>query len=66
MVGMKRLAAAFLWGFTLWIVGSTIAMLLEMPDVLGPTIGIATGFLVGVDPHRVIWPTSTRTPSPTS
>lgn len=63
---MKRLAAALLWGFTLWIVGSTVAMLLGMPDLLGPTVGIATGFLVGVDPHRVIWPTSTGKAAPTT
>jgi hypothetical protein len=33
-----------------------VSMLLGVPDLLGPALGVTGGLLVGVDPRRLIWP----------
>ena len=58
---MKRIAATLLWFYTGWYVGSIIATLIGVPDLLGPIVGIAAGTLVAIDPRRLIW---TPSPSP--
>jgi putative effector of murein hydrolase LrgA (UPF0299 family) len=55
MVHMKRFAAAALWLFAFWYLGSMIASLMGVPDLLGPVLGLAAGLIVGIDPRRVIW-----------
>lgn len=52
---MKRLAAAALWLYAFWYLGSTVAALAGVPDLLGPTLGLAAGLIVGVDPRQAIW-----------
>ena len=52
---MKRLVAALLWAYAVWIVGSFTAFVMNVPDLLGPVLGIATGLIVGVDPRNLIW-----------
>ena len=55
---MKRVAVSFLWFYTGWYAGSMVASLIGVPDLLGPIVGIAAGFLVAFDPRHVIWPTA--------
>jgi hypothetical protein len=55
MVHMKRFAAAALWLFALWYLGSMISALVGVPDLLGPALGVSAGLIVGIDPRRVIW-----------
>ena len=55
MVRMKRFAAAALWLYAFWYLGSMISVLVGVPDLLGPALGIAAGLIVGIDPRRVIW-----------
>jgi len=52
---MKRIAAAGLWFYASWYLGSAVATLLGVPDLLGPVLGIAAAAVVGIDPRRVIW-----------
>jgi hypothetical protein len=53
--GMKRLAASLLWLYAFWYLGSMIAAFAGVPDLLGPTLGLAAGLIVGFDPKHVIW-----------
>lgn len=55
MVHMKRIAAAFLWFYAFWALGSMISMVMGVPDLLGPALGVTAGLIVGIDPRRVIW-----------
>jgi len=58
----KRVLAAFLWFYTGWYAGATIAVLFGISPVIGPIIGAAAaGLLVG-DPRRIIWTSSTPAP----
>ncbi|TAK00724.1 MAG: hypothetical protein EPO36_07590 [Chloroflexota bacterium] len=57
---MKRIAAAALWFYAFWYLGSMIAALLGVPDLLGPVLGLAAGVVVGIDPRRLIWVRSNR------
>jgi putative effector of murein hydrolase LrgA (UPF0299 family) len=52
---MKRFVAGFLWFFALWYLGAVVASILNVPDVVGPIVGLAAGVLVAVDPRHVIW-----------
>jgi hypothetical protein len=52
---MKRIVAGFLWFFALWYLGALVASILNVPDVVGPIVGLAAGILVAVDPRNVIW-----------
>jgi hypothetical protein len=67
MAAMKRLAAATLWFYAFWYLGSTIATFAGVPDLLGPVLGLAAGLIVGIDPKRLIWvrrpDTSTTVPA---
>ena len=58
---MKRFAAAALWFYAFWYLGSTIAAFAGVPDLLGPGLGLASGLIVGIDPRRLIWTRQTRT-----
>lgn len=60
---VKRAVATVLWFFTGWYVGAFAALLLGVPDVIGPILGPAAAALVGVDPFGVIWSGRERTPS---
>jgi hypothetical protein len=53
--GMKRLVAATLWLFAMWYLGSFVAYMLNVPDLLGPALGITSGVIVGIDPRHRIW-----------
>ena len=52
---MKRYVAAGLWLYAFWYVGSMTASMLNVPDLLGPTFGIAAGLIVAIDHRRLIW-----------
>jgi hypothetical protein len=52
---MKRTAAAILWFYAFWYLGSAVAAILGVPDLLGPVLGLTAGVMVGVDPRRLIW-----------
>lgn len=52
---MKRLVAAALWLYAAWFAGSFVAVMLNVPDLLGPALGISAGLIVGIDPRHVIW-----------
>jgi len=56
--------AATLWFYAAWYLGSAIATLLGVPDLLGPILGLAAGLVVGIDPRRLIWVRASKT-SPT-
>ena len=58
---MKRITATLLWFFAFWSLGSMVAALLGVPDLIGPVLGVAAGVIVGVDPRRVIWTYPTAT-----
>ena len=52
---MKRYLAAALWAYSFWYLGSVIAAILGVPDLIGPVLGPAAGIIVGFDPRGVIW-----------
>ena len=52
---MKRFVAAGLWLYAFWFLGSMLAAALRVPDLLGPTLGIAAGVLVAVDHRQLFW-----------
>ncbi|MEW5991731.1 MAG: hypothetical protein AB1736_10370 [Chloroflexota bacterium] len=52
---MKRIAASLLWFYAFWYLGSMIASLAGVPDLLGPVLGVAAGIIVGLDPRGLIW-----------
>ncbi|HEX4898082.1 MAG TPA: hypothetical protein VFV53_06935 [Candidatus Limnocylindrales bacterium] len=56
---MKRLVATGLWFYSFWYLGSMIAGLLGVPDLLGPLLGTAAGIFIGADPRGLIWNRST-------
>ena len=58
---MKRYLATALWFFAFWSLGSMVAALLGVPDLIGPVLAVAAGVIVGVDPRRVIWAHPTAT-----
>jgi hypothetical protein len=60
---MKRIAATFLWFYAFWYLGSMIAGLVGVPDLLGPILGTAAGVFIGADPRGLIWATSTAASS---
>ena len=63
---MKRLAAAGLWGYALWYLGSMISAVLAVPDLLGPVLGFAGGLIVGIDHRHLIWVRDNAKLSPAS
>jgi hypothetical protein len=52
---MKRIVAGFLWFFAIWYLGAVVASVVNVPDVVGPIVGLAAGVLVAVDPRHIIW-----------
>jgi hypothetical protein len=58
---MKRYFAAALWFYSFWYLGSMIAGLVGVPDLIGPVLGTAAGVIVGVDPRGLIWSRPTAT-----
>lgn len=52
---MKRIAVGALWLFSFWYLGSIVAALVGVPDVVGPVLGMAAGAVVVLDPRHVIW-----------
>jgi len=63
MAAMKRYAAAALWLYATWYAGSAISALMGAPDLLGPVLGLATGFVVALDPRHLIWNRGSSTTS---
>ncbi len=55
IIAMKRLIAAALWFYAFWYAGSFLALILGVPDLLGPVLGLTAGAAVGLDPRRLIW-----------
>ena len=51
---MKRLVAAGLWYYAFWYLGSTIAGLLGVPDLIGP-VWTSGRDPRGLDPRGAIW-----------
>lgn len=62
---MKRIVAAGLWFYAFWYLGSAVAALLGVPDLLGPVLGLTAAAVVGLELRRVIWVRRTQT-APTS
>ena len=58
----KRIAAAVLWFFTGWFVGSFGAFALGLSPSLGPIVATAAALIIAMDPRQVIW---TRSTAPT-
>jgi len=56
----KRIAAAVLWFLTGWYAGAYISLLLGVPQLIGPLLGIAAAAVFAGDPMGFIW--STRQP----
>ena len=53
---LKRIAAAAaLWFYAIWYIGSTVAAVVGAPDLVGPVLGLAAGLVVGLDPRDLIW-----------
>lgn len=52
---MKRLLATGLWLYAFWYLGSMVAALVGVLDLLGPVLGTTAGIIVGIDPRRRIW-----------
>lgn len=58
MRGMnKRIAAAVLWFLTGWYAGGYVSLILGVPELIGPILGIACAALFAGDPLDVIWTT---------
>ena len=51
----KRCAAAVLWFFTGWMVGSMVAFVAGLSPVLAPILGVAAAAIVAGDPRHLIW-----------
>ena len=51
----KRIAAAVLWFFTGWFVGSFGAFAFGLTPALGPIVATAAAMLIAMDPRQVIW-----------
>jgi hypothetical protein len=56
----KRALITFLWFYSFWYLGNTLALYLGLPDILGPILGIAAGTLVAIDPRRIVWNAGSR------
>jgi hypothetical protein len=51
----KRIAAAVLWFFTGWFVGSFGAFALGLTPALGPIVATVAALIIAVDPRHLIW-----------
>lgn len=51
----KRIAAGILWFLAAWYAGAWIALLLGVPEILGPILGIAAAAVFAGDPLGIIW-----------
>jgi hypothetical protein len=51
----KRVAAAVLWFFAGWYLGSYVSAFMGQPDLLGPLWGACAAILIAGDPRHVIW-----------
>lgn len=51
----KRIAAAILWFYVGWFVGSLLAFALGLSLALGPILATAAAAFVAGDPGRLIW-----------
>jgi hypothetical protein len=51
----KRVLAAFLWLVAGWYIGSSVALVFGLPELLGPILGIAAAGFFGGDPFGMIW-----------
>ncbi len=51
----KRIAAAILWFLAAWNLGALIALVLGVPEILGPILGIAAAAVFAGDPLGIIW-----------
>jgi hypothetical protein len=51
----KRIAAGILWFLAAWYAGAWIALLLGVPEILGPIMGISAAAVFAGDPLGIIW-----------
>ena len=63
---MKRIAAAPLWFFVGWYVGSAVAWAFGLGAFLAPMTAVVLAGLVVVDPRGVIWTDGPRENNPAS
>ena len=63
---MKRIAAAPLWFFVGWYVGSAVAWAFGLGAFLAPMTALVLAGLVVVDPRGIIWNHEPREKSPAS
>ena len=52
---MKRIAVGALWLASFWYLGSTLAALLGVADVVGPLLGVIASAVVVLDPLHMVW-----------
>jgi len=62
----KRIAAAVLWFLAGWYLGSFIAVMTGLSDLLGPLVGMIGAALFAGDPFGRIWKPSTEASASTS
>jgi len=53
----KRLLAGILWFYAGWYAWAMVASLANLPNVLGPLVGLVAAAFVVVDPLRFVWRT---------
>ena len=51
----KRIAAGLLWFYVTWYAASLLGLVTTVPDLLGPTLGLALGVFVAWDPMNRLW-----------
>ena len=51
----KRVFAGMLWFYATWYAVSLMSLVTTVPDLLGPTLGLALGVFVAWDPMNRIW-----------
>ena len=51
----KRIAAAVLWFYAGWFLGSLVAFAMGLTPLLAPMVATAVATIVAGDPRRLIW-----------
>jgi hypothetical protein len=56
----KRIAAALLWYFAIWVGFEVVWSLTGIPRAIGPIVATAVSAFVGVDPAGLFWPRTAK------
>jgi hypothetical protein len=60
-----RVIAGVLWFFAVWGGWNVAGSVFDVPQIIGPVLGLILGLIVVYDPLRAIWP-ARRAPSASS